>query len=236
MAETHDVASTSNRLLSKLSADDFDLLRPSLSHIDLPLRMQLARRNQPIEHVYFIERGIASVVANGNGQRSIEVGIIGWEGLTGIAILMGTDRSPHETYMQIAGSGLRIGQADFLRAIGQSSTLQRWLLNYAHAFFVQTSYTALANGRGKLEERLARWLLMAHDRCEGDDLHLTHEFLGIMLGTRRPGVTIALSQLEKSGLIRTERAAVIVMDREGLEDVADGAYGPAEAELKRLFG
>lgn len=236
MTETQDIASTSNRVLSRLSAEDFRLLKPSLACVDLPLRTQLVRRNQPIEHVYFIERGIASIVANGNGQRGIEVGIVGREGLTGVAILMGTDRSPHETYMQIAGAGLRIAQEDLLRAIGQSSTLQRSLLNYAHAFFVQTAYTALANGRSKLEERLARWLLMAHDRCDGDELHLTHEFLGLMLGTRRPGVTVALSQLEKSGLIRTERAAVVVMDREGLEDIADGAYGPAEAVFKRLFG
>jgi CRP-like cAMP-binding protein len=107
-------------------------------------------------------------------------------------------------------------------------------LNYGHTFLVQTAYTALANSRSKMEERLARWLLMANDRA-GQGLSLTHEFLAIMLGVRRPGVTIAISFLEDRGLIRTKRRIISIVDRDGLEKAANGAYGAPEAELHRLF-
>lgn len=112
---------------------------------------------------------------------------------------------------------------------------ERFLL-YAHAFLLQTGYTAMANGRAKIEERLARWLLMAHDRIDGDTLTLTHEFLSVMLGVRRPGVTHALNLLERVGLIHATRGIITVIDREGLEENSNGAYGTPESEFNRLFG
>jgi CRP-like cAMP-binding protein len=154
----------------------------------------LAVKNKRVDHVYFPESGMASVVAN--GQQAIEIGIIGREGMTGPSVVMGnTDRVPHETYMQIAGHGQRI-RADRLReAITTSSSLHQTLLAYVFSFMTQTTQTALANGRSKIEERLARWLLMARDRMDSDELPLTHEFLAIMLGVRRSGVTVALQEL-----------------------------------------
>src|SRR5436305_4043506 len=113
---------------------------------------------------------------------------------------MAGERAPHETYMQLGGNGQRVAAAELRQAMAQSASLQRAFLHYAHAFFVQTARTAMANGRSKIEERLARWLLMAHDRTDGDELALTHEFLATMLGVRRPGVTVALNLLEGSGL------------------------------------
>jgi CRP-like cAMP-binding protein len=225
-----------NRILSRLSAEDFALLEPHLAMSDLAVRKQLEVSRRPIEHVYFPESGIVSVVANGDNKQSIEVGLIGRDGMTGLAIVMGTDRSPHQTYVQVAGRASRI-RADSLRAaIGKSATLHRRLLQYAHAFLMQTGYTALANGRSKIEERLARWLLMAHDRIDGDTLTLTHEFLSVMLGVRRPGVTHALNLLENAGLIDAHRGVITIIDREGLEESSNGAYGAPEAELRRLFG
>ena len=109
------------------------------------------------------------------------------------------------------------------------------LLQFAHAFIVQAAYTALANARSKLEERLARWLLMAHDRADGDEIPLTHEILALMLGVRRPGVTLALSILVRQGLIRTSRGFIFITDRRGLEKSSNGAYGVPEAEFHRLF-
>jgi CRP-like cAMP-binding protein len=226
---------TPNRLLSRLSADDFGLLQPHLDAVDLPVRKQLENRNKAIENVYFIERGFASVVANGTG-RSIEVGLIGWEGMTGLAVVMGTDRSPHDTFMQVAGGGQRISSAKLRGAMEQSPALHRSFLRYGHAFVVQTAQTALANGRSKIEERLARWLLMAQDRLGGDEVPLTHEFLSVMLGVRRPGVTVALDMLEKEGLIRAKRGVVAILSRTELRKISNGAYGAAEAELQRLFG
>jgi CRP-like cAMP-binding protein len=224
-----------NRILSRLSPDEFGLLQPHLEPVDLPVRKYLETRNKAIEHVYFIEHGFASVVANGTG-RSIEVGVIGREGMTGLAIVMETDRTPHDTFIQVAGDGQRISSAKLRSAIDQSPALRRYFLRYCHAFVVQTAQTALANGRSKIEERLARWLLMAQDRLDGEEAPLTHEFLSVMLGVRRPGVTVALNLLEKQGLIRRMRGGVAILNRTGLLKLSNGAYGTAEAEFQRLFG
>ena len=227
---------TSNRILRRLSQADFELLAPDLEMIDLPVRKRLEVRNKPIEYIYFPESGFASVVADGNGDRTIEVGLVGREGMTGLAVIMATDRSPNETYMQLGGAGQRLSAARLRECMDASPTLRTALLNYGHAFLVQASHTALANGRSKLEERLARWLLMAHDRIDGDDLTLTHELLAIMLGVRRPGVTIALNPLVSRGFVQTSRGVISIVDREGLEAAANGAYGAPEAEFRRLFG
>ena len=214
----------SNRILSRLSRQEFALLEPHLEAVDLPVRKTLEARRKRIDQVYFIESGFASVVANGTNKPSIEVGIIGREGMTGLAVVMGHDRAQHETYIQVAGRGLRISAAKLREADERSMTLHRAILRYAHAFLLQTTTTALANGRSKIEERAARWLLMADDRIDGDDLPLTHEFLGLMLGTHRPGVTIALQALEKAGLITTRRSHITIIDRKGLEKSSNGTY------------
>jgi len=224
-----------NRILTRLSPDEIGLLQPHLEAVDLPVRKQLENRNKTIEYAYFIESGFASVVANGTG-RSIEVGLIGREGMSGLAVVMGSDRTPHDTFMQVGGDGQRISSAKLRSAMAQSPALHRFFLRYGHAFMVQTAQTALANGRSKIEERLARWLLMAQDRLDGEVVPLTHEFLSVMLGVRRPGVTVALDLLEKDGLIRAKRGAVAILNRTGLRKVSNGAYGAAEAEFQRLLG
>ena len=131
----------------------------------------------------------------------------------------------NETFMQVAGEGLSI-QADRLRdLLDQSDSLERHFLLFLHALFVQMSQTALANGKAELEERLARWLLMCHDRIEGDRLHLTHEAVALMLGVRRAGVTVATHLLEENRLIRANRGEITILDREGLKERAQGSYG-----------
>jgi CRP-like cAMP-binding protein len=225
-----------NRLLKRLTRDDFALMAPHLETVDLPLRHKLEVRNRRIEHVYFPRGGFASVVINGNNGNSIEVALIGREGMTGLAVLMGTDRAPYDIFIQFAGSGFRMTADSLRRVIARNPRLHNVLLRYAHAFIVQSAYTALANARFRMDERLARWLLMAHDRVESDEMTLTHEFLALMLGARRPGVTVALNQLADRGLIRTSRGAITMLDRKALEKVANGAYGGPEAEFQRLFG
>jgi CRP-like cAMP-binding protein len=225
---------SSNRILSRLSREDFALLAPHLEATDLPFRECLEIRSKPIDHVYFIESGLASVVANAGSDQGMEVGLIGREGMTGLAVVMATDRTPHETFMQLEGGGRRIRAEDLRQAMARSATLHRSFLRYGHAFTLQIARTAIANGRSKIEERLARWLLMAHDRIDGDDLALTHEFLAQMLGVRRPGVTIALHELETHGLIRTSRGFISIVDRKGLEASSNGAYKPPEAESPQL--
>ena len=227
MAKNPSRSQTANRILSRLSREDFGLLEPHLEAVDLPLRKRLEERKKKIEQVYFPESGFASVVANGK-DTSIEVGIIGREGMTGLPLLLGHDRAEHETFIQLAGNGLCIAAADLHRAQDASVTLHRAMLRYVHAFLQQTTTTALANGRSNSEQRLARWLLMAHDRVDGDDLNITHEFLGMMLATHRPGVSIAVQALERAGFISTRRRTITILKRKALERRSDGAYVPLE--------
>ena len=191
---------SSNRILSGLAAADLALLEPHLQPVELSVHRALDGRNRRIDHVYFIEVGFASVVADGSSKPSIEVGII--------------DRE----------EPINCG-----RPTSAANSLHRAMLHYAHAYLLQTTSTAVANARSKIEQRLARWLLMAHDRIDGDRLPLTHEFLSLMLGVRRSGVTTALQALERKGLISRNRANILVLDRKGLEKQANGTYVASEA-------
>jgi CRP-like cAMP-binding protein len=225
-----------NRLLSALPADDLELLRPNLETTPLLLRAVIEPADTPIRYVYFPESGLASIIARTKQERGVEVGLFGSDGMSGLSIVMGDDRSANETLVQHDGSSSRITARNLTQALETSPTMRNCLLHYLQAFLCQTSQTALTNGRATIEERLARWILMAHDRLDGDALKLTHEFLALMLGVRRPGVTVALHFLEGKGLIKSTRGLVTVMDRDGLEEVADGSYGVPEAEYDRLFG
>jgi CRP-like cAMP-binding protein len=225
-----------NRLLSSLSKADFGLLLPDLEAVSLDLRKVLERPNKRIEDVYFPDAGFASVVAVQPKQTKVEVGLIGREGMTGLPVVLGNHKTPHETYIQAAGHGQRINATKLRKAMAASSSLQSLLLKFVQAFMVQTAQTAISNARAKLNERLARWILMADDRIDGSRLPLTHEFLSLMLGVRRAGVTEALHALESEGLIRASRGEIIVRSRKGIERRAGGSYGIPEAEFRRLIG
>ena len=219
-------AAIQNQVLSGLTRADFALLKPDLVPVELPVPTQLETANTRIDAVYFIESGFASVVADGPGKRSIEVGIIGREGMTGLPLVLGHDRASHETYIQAAGTGHRLSAAKLRSAIDQSAGLHRSLLRCVHAFLLQTTQTAVANGRSKNEERLARWLLMAADRIDGNELPLSHKFLGLMLGVQRPAVTVAVQALVRKGLIRAGREAIAISNRKGLLSLSNGTYLP----------
>jgi CRP-like cAMP-binding protein len=225
-----------NAILASLSPKDLERLRPHLERVDLPMRKVLEARNRRIEHIYFPESGLASVVLSSGSLHSIEVGVIGFEGMTAPALVMGVDRSPYEIFVQAAGTGWRVAAGALTSVMGQSESLRQTLLRHAYLFQIQSSCTALANGRYKLEERLARWLLMAQDRMQDETVDLTHEFLSLMLGVRRPGVTAALNAFEERGLIRGHRGGLTILNREALRDAANGSYGTPEAEYQRLFG
>ena len=214
-----------NRILAALSPADYERLAPNLVPVELPLRMCIERRNRPTEFIHFLESGIASVVSG--GDRAAEVGIIGKEGFTGLAVVLGSDARPtHDTFVQAVGAAHRIDVRHVRFAIESSFSLHCAMLDYVHSFLRQVTETAIANNRHKLEERLARWLLMAQDRLDSPNLQLTHEFLGVMLGTARPGVTLALQELERGGWVSTRRGIVTVMDRNGLIELSNGAYNP----------
>jgi CRP-like cAMP-binding protein len=223
-----------NRLLASLPTEAYARLQPHLKAVDLPLRTALIEPDRPVEHAVFLERGIASVVAVA-GQRRIEVGLIGPEGFTGVPLLLETRQIPVECFIQMSGDGWRIPAAALQAAVEDCPSLRRPLLRFVQAFAIQVAQTALSNGSHTLEERLARWLLMCHDRTEGDVLFTTHEFLATMLGVRRPGITEALHVLEGNHAIRAERGLVTVLDRTKLEQVAGDSYGIAEMEYARLM-
>ena len=228
-------ASVRNRLLSALNPDDFGLLQPDLEPVALDLRQWVIEAGQPIQHVYFPEQGIVSILADTSEGR-IEVGLIGPEGMAGLPVVLGIDRSPHGYMVQAAGEALRITALDLRTALRHSPSLQARFLRYAHALMVQTAQTAYANAGFGIEARLARWILMTDDRLEREDLPLTHDFLSMMLGVRRPGVTIAVQKLEGNRLIRANGGRITVLDRTGLEEVADSAYGVSEAEYASVMG
>lgn len=225
-----------NRLLAVLSAADRALLQPSVEMVDLEARQVLEAPNDPIQHIYFVESGLVSIVATTQPNHRIEVAMVGYEGMTGLGIVLGDDRSANETLVQSAGSARRIPSDALRKVMGESRSLSAMLLRYVHVSMVQGAQTALANGRGKLDERLARWLLMWHDRIWHDDLVITHEFLALLLGVRRPGVTDTLHELEGKGLIRSSRSLIRILDRDGLHRAANGFYGIPEAKYDRLIG
>jgi CRP-like cAMP-binding protein len=226
----------SNHLLAALSPPDLARLRPHLKPMNLKLRYEMERPNKPIEAIYFMHTGIASVVAEQANSTRIEIGLIGREGMSGSSVLLGDDQSPHSTYIQAIGTGERIATKELQKATTESATLRRLLLKYVQSFMVQTAHTAIANARAKVPERLARWLLMAQDRVGGDTLALTHEFLGLMLGVRRAGVTEAVGDLQRRKVIKAQRGVIIVLNRKGLERIAGGFYGLPEQEYRRLLG
>ena len=223
---------TGNRLLDLLDDDEF--ARLSLVEVELAFRQQIERANMPIEAVYFPLTGMISVVA-ASGAREIEVGLIGCEGMSGTAVTLGADQSPNEVYVQVEGFAFRMSADELRNAMKESPRLRGLFLLYSQVFAIQTAQTALSNGRSIIEERLARWLLMAQDRLQRSELPLTHELLSIMLGVRRPGVTDALNALEGVGLIKASRGRVKVIDRAGIEARANGCYGIPEAEYRRLI-
>lgn len=225
-----------NRLLQRLAPEDFALLEPGLEFVQLDLRCVLIAANEVIEHIHFPEHGVGSVVATAADGSRLEVGIFGRDGMSGTSLLLGVDRTPHDTFMQVAGSGYRIEAEALLRALSKSGALSAILLKFAQVFTVQTAHTAVANGSYTIEQRLARWLLMTHDRLDGDELPMTHEFLAIMLAVRRSGVTVATQILEGERIIKAERGRITILDRAGLEAAAGGSYGVPEAEYERLIG
>lgn len=224
-----------NHILQAMSDDEYAGIAFALKDQNLKFRQKLQSINRNVRAVYFLESGLASVVAIGGHRRHAEVALVGVEGFVGLPIVLGVEHSPYEIFMQVEGHAKCLEVKDIKAALSKSPALLRYLLRYAHVFGVQTAYTALANAHGKLEERLARWLLMALDRSKGQELMLTHEFLALMLGVRRAGVTIGLQHFEDKGIVATARGCIEIRDRESLEESANGLYGQPEAEFERLF-
>jgi len=225
-----------NTLLLSLSSGDREKMLAAGQFVELPARARLDEPNKSAEALYFIEEGMASLIYRGGGDRQVDVGLVGREGCTGCNIILGVLRTPQATAMQVQGRGLKVPVGPLHEALDSSNTLRKALQAYVHTVIIQRDETALAASKASLGERLARWLLMAHDRLQETKIPLTHDALSLMLGVRRAGVTTTLAQLRLRGLIRLDRGNISVINRRGLEQLASTYYGAPEREYARLFG
>lgn len=227
---------SANLLLGSLDPTDFEALEPCLTRVPLASDDTLLKADAPIDRIYFPESGIVSFHEILRDGSRVGVAIIGFEGLTGWPALLGIDRSPHEAAVAVGlGSALTITPAELLRVCGERQAINAVLLRYVHCFMSQMGRTILSNLNDPVEKRLARWLLMNHDRLEGDRIKLTHEQLGVMLGVRRATVTDTLHVLEGIGVIRSTRGVIEVLDRPRLLALAGESYGAAETEYARFI-
>lgn len=227
---------TPNRLLTALPPDDFGRLMPHLERALLTVKQALFEPNRAIEHVYFIEAGLVSVVAGAQGNGLTEVGMIGREGMVGLPAVFGVQTSPHRAMTQAAGYALRMRADDLRPAMEEIGSLRGLLLRYAQAQMVQAAQGVACNGRHSLRQRLGRWLLDAQDRIEDGGIPVTHEAISKMLAVRRSGVTLALGWLEERGMIEAGRGSIIILNRANLKEASCECHGIIRAEFEKLLG
>ena len=225
-----------NRLLGLLSPRDYSRLRPHLHRVTLEYRQSLYRAHKPIEFVYFIETGVGSLVNTMANGQAAEVGTIGNEGLVGLPLVFGDDRTPTSVYVQVPGVGLRMKAELFQKEMARSASVRTVMLHYGHAFFNQVAQSAACNHFHSLEQRCCRWMLMTHDRMQSERFLLTQEFLAMMLGVQRTGVTAAAGTLQRAGLIHYRRGNVTIIDRRGLIRRSCECYDVSKKEFDRLLG
>ena len=214
---------TRNRLLAALGPDDLEMLLPVLESVPLPVGMPIYEPNETISHAYFPISGIVSMVSE-MAEGVVETGTVGNEGMTGLPLVLGARTMPTRAFVQVPGHAYRMRDSDLIRAMRESPRFERVLHRYVLALFDQTAQHAACNRLHTLEERCARWLLMTHDRVDGDVLPLKQEFLAEMLGVHRPAVTLAAGALQKAGVIRYTRGKVTVLDRGALERASCACY------------
>lgn len=225
---------TSNALLRCLPPDDLKRLWPKFDRIVLKPRRVLHYQDTPMEHAYFIEEGLVSVLAHTGPNKSVEVWLIGREGLVGVPLVLGEAISAHRRVVQLPGSALRIS-ADSLRdEMEQDKQLRDLLLQYVQTVLIQTSQLAGCNAHHGVQQRLARWLLMAQDRCRTDALPLTHDMLSRLLGVRRATVTECLAALQRQDIVDVSRSLIRITARDRLKTVACSCYRIMRAADERL--
>jgi CRP-like cAMP-binding protein len=224
-----------NRLLAALPAKALAQLSRHLEPVSLAWGQVLTKPKARIDYVYFPESGMVSLVHPLTDGTQIEVGVIGREGFVGVAILLGANSSPIEAIVQIPGSALRMRATAFRAQVARIKPFSDAAHRYAQALHLQVSQTAACNGRHVLQERLARWLLTARDRAESDELPLSHEFLSMMLGARRVGVTLALGTFKTAGIVKNHHGRITILDHANLEDAACECYRSVKEEYANLL-
>jgi len=227
----------SNLFLASLPATELERLRPHFESVDLPLRQPLFDTDRPIEHCYFLDVGMCSLLVPLEDGAMIEAGVVGREGFAGLpAIVGGEITAPHTAMIQLPGRGARIGPHHLREAMLRSPEVLDRVLRFSQALSAQLSQTAVCNAHHQLSERLARWLLLAHDRGSGDVLPLTQNFVSMMLAVRRAGVTVTARSLQAAGAIDYERGQITVLDRKRLEEMSCECYEAVREQYRQLLG
>ncbi|OHV77246.1 Crp/Fnr family transcriptional regulator [Rhizobium sp. LCM 4573] len=224
-----------NKLLSMLPADDYNKVAPDLTHIHLPHGTSLAKSGQQIDHIYFLTSGIGSVVVTTPEGHRTEAGLFGFDGYVPTSAMVGTELAPHDVTVQVDAEAWQMKYEAFRTWMDSNKSFSRIMIRSVEAFSVQIAYTATSNAVHDVNERLARWLLMCHDRSTGNEIHLTHDYISIMLAVRRPSVTTSLHILEANGFIKADRGNITIRNRRALEEFAQDAYGKPEQEYRRLM-
>jgi len=225
-----------NCLLAKLSPERFDSLCPNLERVELKVPQVLSEPNEPIEFAYFPESGMISIVSIMNDGDSIEVGTIGREGMSGAELLLGSNWMPFRCFVQADGIALRIEGSQLKHAVERDSGLERLLFRYVAAVLTRGRQAAACNGKHSVHKRCCRWLLMARDRSDSDELSMIHDFLALMLGVRRASVSEVLEPLQKAGLVRSNRGRITVLNRTGLEQNSCECYRAIVNQFNRKLG
>lgn len=225
-----------NHLLAAMPHSEFLALESHLTTVELTAKQRLAEANEPIGAVYFPLDAVVSVAAVGRDDATVEVGSVGCEGMAGVPLLFGTDRSTSRAVVQISGTAERMDAHALLSAIARLPQFRRLLHLYALGFFTQISQSTACNRLHPAEQRLARWLLICHDRVGRHDIPITHETMAQMLGVRRATVTESAGALQRLGLIRYRRGVMTIVDRKGLESASCDCYGIVRQEFERLLG
>ena len=223
-------APVANRLLAALPEKEYQRLLPELEQVTLPFAEVLYEPGDRIRHVYFPNDSIISLLAEVAERSTLEVCIVGSEGMAGIPVFMGVDTSRYRALVQGAGTAMRMSAASLRTESEHVGSLHRLLHRYSHSLLTQVSQTAACNRFHTVDARLARWLLMTHDRLGSDEFRLTQEFMSNMLGVRREGVTRAAVDLQRQKLISYSRGRITVLNRTGLEALSCNCYRIIQAE------
>ena len=230
------VADTRNLLLQSLAPAVRDAVLDLATRHELTRHRSLSSPGDRVDNVWFPETAIGSIVAETSDGERIEAGLVGRDGFLPVQFALSDTRIAHLIVVQIPGTALAL-EADSARTLMENfPDLREAFLSFAHVHSFQTAQTALCNVAYRIEQRLARWLLMCHDRVDWNELPLVHEFISVMLGVRRASVTDALHVLEERQLIMSERGCIVIRDRAALEDVAGPSYGEPEKLYRKVFG